>query len=137
MTKAFTKGQEVTYIASWDDKGSVFYRHAVVYSCGKKQMVLTDAVTGAEMGRNFKPEVGTTETRWEGNCVYSAGGTFPRVYGEELQALCLKIAEASLHQQRDHFARSLSGGWGESYDAVIRKQIAELHEPRVVDYHNR
>lgn len=51
----FKKSQNVNLVKSWDDKGTVSITPAIVYSCGKKQMVLTHAVTGEELGRNFKP----------------------------------------------------------------------------------
>lgn len=51
----FTKGQTVNLIQNWDSKGTVSVTPAIVYSCGKKQMVLTHAVTGEELGRTFLP----------------------------------------------------------------------------------
>lgn len=120
MKKAFTKGQPVTYISDWDRKGTVSFRHAIVYSCGAKQMVLTDAETGEEMGRNFRPAVGTHV------------GTFPRMSDDEARAACLAAAEVILAYERASFARCLSQGHGENYDAAIRKNIAALHEPRAV-----
>jgi hypothetical protein len=122
MGKAFTKGQEVTQIADWDRKGTVTFRHAVVYSCGAKQMVLTDAETGEEMGRNFRPVVGEV-------C-----GTFPRMTDEEARAACLRAAEAILDYERAHYNRCLSGGHSEAYNASVRKDLAALHEPRAISY---
>lgn len=51
----FTKGQRVNLIRNWDGKGTFFVTSAVVYSCGKKKMVLTNEKTGEELGRNFLP----------------------------------------------------------------------------------
>lgn len=135
MAKAFTKGQEVTFIADWDRKGTVTFRHAVVYSCGVKQMVLTDAETGEEMGRHFRPQVGCLEVRkCEKGYFYMPGGTFPRMTDEQAVEAGLKIAAAIQSYERAHFDRCLAAGHGESYDAAIRKNIAELHDLRAISY---
>lgn len=52
---AFKKNQNVFLIQSWNGKGEFQVVTAIVYSCGKKQMVLTDANTGRELGRNYLP----------------------------------------------------------------------------------
>jgi hypothetical protein len=134
MTKAFTKGQEVTYISDWDRKGTVTYRHAVVYSCGKKQMVLTDAETGEEMGRHFDPFQGSLETVSLGYGFKMAGGTFPRMTAEEAVEAGLKVAASIQEYERQHFARCLAGNHGAGYDASIRESIAELHDLRAISY---
>lgn len=134
MAKAFTKGQEVTFIADWDRKGTVTFRHAVVYSCGAKQMVLTDAETGEEMGRHFRPQVGSLETTIQNGGYRMAGGTFPRMTDEEAVEAGLKVAASIQAYEREHFTRCLAGGHGESYDAAIRKNIAELHDLRAISY---
>lgn len=124
MTKAFNKGDLVTYIADWDRKGTVYFRHAVVYSCGKKQMVLTDAETGEEMGRHFAPVRGE-----DGAC-----GTFPRMTDEDARAACLKAAERILERERAHYERCLAAGNGADYDAAIRRNIEALHDPRAISH---
>lgn len=134
MAKAFKKAQEVTYISDWDRKGTVTFRHAVVYSCGMKQMVLTDAVTGEEMGRHFNPAVGNFETIKTPHGIYMAGGTFPRMTDDEAVEAGLKIADAIQQYEREHFDRCLSGGHGGGYDASIRKSINELHDLRVIPH---
>lgn len=53
----FTKGQSVKSIAAWDNIATFVVRDAIIVSCGKKQMALADAHTGAPLGRNFKPQV--------------------------------------------------------------------------------
>ena len=55
MIKQFTKGQAVHLIHSWDDLGTFSVTPAIVHSCGSKQMVLTHAVSGQELGRHFRP----------------------------------------------------------------------------------
>ena len=51
----FKKGDAVTIIRKWSKECATYAQKAVVYSCGKKQMVLTCAITGQELGRNFLP----------------------------------------------------------------------------------
>jgi hypothetical protein len=126
MTKAFNKGDEVTYINDWDRKGTTYFRHAIVYSCGKKQMVLTDAETGEEMGRHFTParaEIG-------------GSGTFARMTDAEATAAALALAENILISETAHLERCLqfNDTAGEGYKNAIRKSIAALHEPRAANY---
>lgn len=132
MSKSFKKGQEVTYFVNYDRRGTVAYRHAIVYSCGAKRMVLTDAVTGKEMGRNYDPFLGRMNSETIGNTIYSPGGTFPRVSDEEAEAMCLHMGAEIVRQEQEQFAHCLSLGWGEGYDRSIRKQIEQLHEPRAM-----
>lgn len=134
MKKAFTKNQHVTLISDWDRKGTVTFRHAVVYACGAKRMILTDPETGNEIGRNFRPAVGKLENSLVNGCYYMPGGTFPRMTDEQAIEAGLKVAAAIQQYEREHFARCLAGGHGESYDASIRKGIAELHDLRVIPY---
>lgn len=122
MTKAFKKGDLVTYINDWDRKGTVTFRHAIVYSCGMKQMVLTDAETGEEMGRNFRPQIGEIT------------GTFPRMSDDEARAAGIRLAEVILANERAHFERCLERGHGAAYDAAVRKDLDALHEPRAISY---
>jgi hypothetical protein len=130
----FKKGDKVTYIADWDRKGTVYFQQAVVYSCGKKQMVLTDEKTGNEMGRHFKPELGSTENRVGTNGgTYMAGGVWPRLTAEEATEIGMKVA-ASIREFEDaHFARCLAGNHGEAYDRGIRESMAKLHDLKVIE----
>lgn len=125
MTKAFNKGDEVTYINDWDRKGTAYFRHAIVYSCGKKQMILTDAETGEEIGRRFTParaEIGRA-------------GTFARMSDAEATAAALALAENILIAQTAHFERCLQNrAAGEGYRNSIRHDLADLHEPRAASY---
>lgn len=57
MGSIFKKGDAVVYVSNWDRKGSIRVRPCVVHSCGQKQMVLHDPVTGEEVGRHFLPGV--------------------------------------------------------------------------------
>ena len=126
MTKAFNKGDEVTYINDWDRKGTTYFRHAIVYSCGKKRMVLTDAETGEEIGRHFTParaEIG-------------GSGAFACMTDAEATAAALALAENILISETAHLERCLqfNDTAGEGYKNAIRKSIAALHEPRAANY---
>lgn len=125
MTKAFTKGDEVTYINDWDRKGTTFFRHAIVYSCGKKQMVLTDAETGEEMGRHFRPE----------RAEVGGAGTFARMTDAEATAAALALADRVIASEIAHFERCLQNDTaGEGYKNAIRRDLDRLHEPRAASY---
>lgn len=127
-TRAFKKGQPVTEISDWDQKGTVGYRHAVVYSCGAKQMVLTCATTGAELGNHFRPEVAT----------FGQLGTFPRMTDDEAIAACLAAGAAVLTKTRERIAHCRTN---DAYSpAGLDQTEAALHEPRAVrmtDEHER
>lgn len=125
MSKAFTKGQEVTYIAIWNRTGTAYYRNAIVHSCGNKQMVLTDAETGEEMGRHFHPGADRK---------YGFEQTFPRMTEAEAVAKCLEIAAEYLAGERARFERCLASGQSEGYNNAVRKDLAALTEPKAVSY---
>ena len=129
MSKAFTKGQKVTHLASWDSKGTVTYRDAIVHSCGTKQMVLTDEATGQEMGRRFSPEMGSLE-----RVNLYLGATFPRMTEEEAIAASLKFGGLVVEYQRKHYAACLSSSTNARYKAAIEAEASELHEPRAMRY---
>lgn len=128
MAKAFTKGDLVHFISVWDRKGTVVIRPAIVHSCGAKRMILIDAETGDEMGRNFKP------VRAErGQC-----GTFPRMDADEIEAVAMEAAEAFLEAETARLlhCRDVAGETaGEGYRAAIQKDLDALHEPRAEYYH--
>jgi hypothetical protein len=52
----FTKGQPVTFLQSWDDKGTVCIHELFVYSCGRKQMILVNAEGEKFAGQFFSPD---------------------------------------------------------------------------------
>lgn len=124
--KAFKKGDRVTYIANYNRKGLFVFRQAVVHSCGKVQMVLTDAKTGEEMGRHFKPQVGNEH-----------GGTFPAMTDAEAVAKCEELAAAFLVNESAKLRRLSETGAenGEGYARAMLKNLDELGEPRGIDYH--
>ena len=129
--KAFSKGEAVTLVQNWDSKGTISIRHAVVYSCGTKQMILTDAVTGDEIGRHFKP-FRATATDFGDIRVLVA--TFPKMSAEDAERVGFILAEKFLGEQRAFYARCIaSHGASAGYVQAIEREIALLHEPRVID----
>jgi len=123
MSKAFNKSDKVTFINDWDRKGTFYFQHAVVYSCGNKQMVLTDATSGEEMGRHYAPEHGEII------------GTFPRMTDEEATAHCLKAAADYVAAQPEYYERMIKNNserYPEDryYEKSMRADLEKIHEPR-------
>lgn len=76
----FSKGQKVNLVRNWNSKGEVSITPAIVYSCGKKRMILSHAETGVELGRNFRPQ----REGWSGELVLTAD--------EDAQAVAMEMA---------------------------------------------
>jgi len=128
----FKKGDLVTYLADWDRKGTVYFRHGIVYSCGKKVMVLTDAETGEEMGRHFDPKTGADRS-------YSFwSSTVPRMTDEEATKTALERATEILEKERADLERLIEscGPAFENHNRcrVLRSELAKLHEPKALRY---
>ncbi len=124
MTTKFKKGDAVTHLANWDSKGTVYYYHATVRSCGKVQMLLTYE-DGIDTGGHHQPDGGDIlKIRHYG------GVTMHRLTDEEAEAACLVAGAALIASQRAHFAHCQAGGHGEGYNRSIQKDIDALHEPR-------
>lgn len=89
-TGQFVKGQAVTYIASWDDKGTSRFVHLTVHSCGAKQMVLVDDAGVKFAGCNFRPQTVQGDTAWyaEHNpgALQACGLVMPRMTDDEARA---------------------------------------------------
>lgn len=128
MNKAFKKGELVTYVASWDNKGTFYYVNAVVHSCGAKQMVLTDEATGEEMGRHFAPRIGDAETV----SISNWGATFKRMTDEQAEALCLELAAKlpALWQAENERRAAHNEKIGRVM--LLPYDLNELHEPRAL-----
>jgi hypothetical protein len=132
MAKTFTKGDTVHHIASWDGQKRIYtYRKAIVHSCGKKQMVLTDAETGQEMGRHFKPDGWDSYTTelidgtWQrGPNSVMLQGTFAGLTDEEAEAKALEMAQAARANDLAIYQRRLSLAAFDEADT--RKEIARL-----------
>ena len=113
----FKKGELVTHISDWDGNGTVYFYQAVVHSCGKKQMVLTHATTGEEMGRHFAPVAGD-QTR---------GGTFAHMTDEQAKAFGFGLAENILQRERTELERLSKLEAPEGYKNALKKRLANLH----------
>jgi hypothetical protein len=136
MPRAFTKGQLVTLFTSWDGKGTVAYRHAIVHSCGTKRMVLTDAESGEEIGRAFPPVVGSQDA-----VLGFYGETFPRMTDREAEVVALQLGATLVAYRRamieSQIERSLQGPafqYDDEYRSALTQKLAVLHEPRVIAY---
>lgn len=124
--KAFNKGEAVTLVGSWDNKGTFYFTQAVVYSCGTKQMVLTCAESGAELGRHYFPQVGNVDTLH----AFNWRATFKRMTDEEANALCLELGAklpavfAAENARREQHNEKIG------YVTLCALRLDELHEPR-------
>lgn len=123
MTTTFRKGDRVYLLQNWDRNGTVSVTEAIVYACGKKQMILTHAATGEELGRNFLP----------GEKQYNHDRVMARTVRADAEAVALEIAAEILVDEREAHAKRLEM-WGDNqvYRKTIEECIAALHEPRVI-----
>jgi hypothetical protein len=133
----FKKGDLVTLIADWDCKGTVYYQQAVVFSCGKKQMILTHEKSGEELGRHFRPELGSLEMIPPSDQCYGwrqAGGVFPRMTPEQAVVSGLKVAESIQNFERWRIECAIkSGGSDINYVRAMRQDLDALHELSVIE----
>jgi len=141
MAKGFKKGDEVTFINTWDDKGTFSYTHAVVHSCGKKQMVLT-GLDGKELGRHFHPAfhmpgmmrpcysaIPYTDKR---DIVYW-NGTVNRLSDEGAEKLCIAVGEAFVAARRVECQNLIEKHRDSvAYCRAMELTIKELHEGRAI-----
>lgn len=131
MTKAFNKGDKVTLIGGWssgdrdlDDKFSdisYFHMDATVFSCGKKQMILTDEL-GAELGRNFVPA--NAADMDDATCGKFQQLTFPRMSTEEAAAKALELAETQRADSLIKWDNLSTGEYGHAY----HNHMKEMHD---------
>ena len=136
MTKAFKKGDEVTLIGSWDSKGTIWVREAIVGSCGTKRMALMDAETGACLGRNFEP-VRATESAVLDNWKVLTFSRLPSVEGHEIAMECGAKTVGSRRAILEARIENLRNGTEVATykDVYLKHRIEELealHEPRVM-----
>jgi hypothetical protein len=121
----FVKGQLVTFLQNWDNKGTVRICDLVVYSCGKKQMILVDCHGEKFEGRHFYP----TESQ------YGSGVVVPRLSREDAEIAALNLGETIVTMERTRMENCIAHyGYPEShgYTKAVRQGIAELHEARAV-----
>lgn len=119
----FTKGEAVTYLQNWDRKGTVRIVNLVVYSCGKQRMVLVDEAGVKFPGMFFQPVTNQ----------YDFGRVVSRLTAEqaEIEGLRLgaEIASEELRRLKHCIAANVTN---KGYIIAINKDIADLHEPRIV-----
>lgn len=130
MSKAFKKGDLVTIIGNWDSKGTAYFQHAIVHSCGTKRMVLTSEASGEELGRNFLPVEATDVVVT--NETVGRSLTFKRLSDEEATALCLEMGANVIKYETEHFDRCVARSESVHYQAAIERSRAQLHEPRAI-----
>jgi hypothetical protein len=127
MKKSFNKGDEVTILTDWDGKGTVAYRHCVVYSCGLKRLVLLDAETGECIGRDFTPKKAESLS----DLLLEYQSIFSRLSGDEVRGLAIPCAEAILVEEKNHIEFRLEDSPNENCRLRQLKELEALHEPRV------
>lgn len=130
-TRAFVKGQPVTYFGSYDDKGTIRVIDLVVYSCGAKQMVLAHPNGDKFAGANFLPQVVQS---LEPTPSHHTPEVWPRMTAEAAEAHALEMGARFVEGQREHFrnCRERYATAGPGYLKSIAIDEAALHEPRVV-----
>ena len=120
--KHFNKGDRVTLVQLWSRTTGAFYsREAVVYSCGAKQMVLTDAETGVEIGRNFRPE---PEQYGDGIVIKTPGIAAAR---EMALAMSADWLVAEIERKRNAIERTAAQGYSSpGYVKAMQDDIDNL-----------
>ena len=122
----FTKGQKVTHISRWNNLGDYVYRDAIVHSCGKIRMILTDEITGEEIGRNYKP---SGETYGE--------FTVPRLNVEDAITFATEKSNEFRIKEEQRLRHRLTNNGSDSYKSAIQKDLNELlnHVPVILTFH--
>lgn len=118
----FKKNDTVAVIHSWDDKGTVSIRRAIVQAWGDKVIRLMDLET-REM---FKYATAAAMVNRTGHKIVANDSN------ATLEAIALKVGAEMIEYQKAHYARCLAGNHGEGYNNAIRRDIAQLHEPRFI-----
>lgn len=113
----FKKGQKATRIFSYDGKGTFAYQQAIVYSCGKKRMILIDAKNGEVLGRHFSPD--------GKDAPYQI--TLEEMSEEQAKHTALKMAREYVTNRRTELERLQLSRLN---DINYTPMINQLHEPR-------
>jgi hypothetical protein len=118
------KGDLVVKFANWDNKGTFTFRDMVVESWGKKRATLRDSETGEMLGESLGANF---------RVLVLPANQFTGLREDE--AYAVKLAEEFLIEERARLNRCLErNADNEVYCDYIRESIAELHEPRGIDY---
>jgi len=132
MAKAFKKGDRVTAISSWDNRGTVAFIQCVVRSCGAKQLLLTIEATGkpCDIGlwRSLVPAVATGDDM----------GVHHRLEGEALHSTLRAASLRFLNEERTRLnsaiKRTADHGLPSNFSHAMKNTLSRLHEPRSFDY---
>lgn len=120
----FTKNQPITLFINRNNKGSVQVHDLIIYSCGKKQMVLVNEAGEKFTGANWRPQEEQS----------SFHRVTPRKTVEEADAYATSLAQHIVASEKARMENCISHyGYPEEhgYTRTVRKNIADLHEPRV------
>lgn len=132
----FKKNDLVTNFYRWDGAGDYGYTQAIVYSCGKKQMVLTDEITGEEMGRNYHPS-GVDSFAPAYDLVLS--GTAPRMTPEEAEVFCVALSLRYKKMELDRIEKTQASEYpypkNDYWNARLAKEIAGYNAAPIVHKH--
>jgi hypothetical protein len=116
-TKTFKKGQPVTFLQTWSwTTGEVKIVELIVYSCGKKQMVLVDEKGEKFQGTHFAPQVEQGRP----------GRVLPRLSKAEAEAAALEWSAQLIKAEIEHINRCLIhyATAGEGYLTCMRAKLA-------------
>ena len=115
------KGDKVTMIKSWDERGTVAYYQAEVLSWGKIRATL---IQESNTARRFcTPKVATNNEQ----------GIYPRMTDEAAEAMCLIVGRNVAAERKAQWEKDIEqNSHNAFYVAAIQKQINELHEPKAI-----
>jgi hypothetical protein len=119
------KGDSVVTFSNWDSKGTFVYRAMRVESWGKVRATLRDEATGEMLKHAVGPH---------GRSRIFPVADFPTE--ESRVAKALELAAEANAQEREHYAECIErdGGRSPGYRAAMDKGLAEIHEPRAIEY---
>ena len=109
----FTKGQPVTFLQSWDDKGTVSIHELFVYSCGRKQMILVNAAGEKFAGQFFSPDGNDARRQ-----------VHPRLGKAEAEAAAIALGNEIIAAQRAYMESKLTNP--AYHTESLHRGIAEL-----------
>jgi hypothetical protein len=127
VNNGFRKGQLVTFLQDWDRKGSVKVYDLVVYSAGKKQMILVDETGQKFAGANFRP------TFLQYGYVGAENEVHLRLTPEQADAAALDLGARVVAIETANKLRAIERNPNDPrFQQAMRDEIAKLHEPRVI-----
>jgi hypothetical protein len=122
------KGDKVYRLHSWDNKGTVSIERCIVESAGKKQIHLRSISTG----NCLKHREYTAQINRYYYGTYLVGDVSPAVVQSDALKLAEMVIAEKIAQAQVSIRRNMDCGVPETaYLAHLRKEIDEIHEPRV------